>query len=170
MALRSFQGKHPEVASTAFVEESAQLIGRVEVGPESSIWFNAVARGDINAIRIGARTNIQDLCCLHVTRVFPVTVGDRVTVGHSVTLHGCTIGDDCLIGMGATVLDGARIGSGCLIGAGALVVPGTEVPAGSLVVGAPAKVKRPVTAQERELIARSVESYIQLVAEYARGG
>ncbi|HEY3449859.1 MAG TPA: gamma carbonic anhydrase family protein [Myxococcales bacterium] len=170
MAIRTILGKQPQVDPTAFVEESAQVVGEVSVGAGSSLWFNAVARGDINSVRIGAQTNIQDLCCLHVTRVFPVSVGDRVTVGHNVTLHGCTVGDDCLVGMGSIVLDGAEIGAGSFVAAGSLVTPGTKVPPGSLVLGSPAKVKRPVGDEERATIARSFQSYVQLAAEYARAG
>ena len=170
MAIRTIQGKQPQIAPGAFVEASAQVVGEVLVGAGSSLWFNAVARGDINKVRIGEKTNIQDLCCLHVTRVHAVTVGDRVTVGHNVVLHGCAVGDDCLIGMGAIVLDGAEIGAGSFVGAGALVTPGTKVPPGSLVLGSPARVKRPVGDEERATIERSWQSYLQLAGEYARGG
>ena len=170
MAIRAFQGKQPKVDPSAFVEGSAQVIGQVELGPQASVWFNAVVRGDIDSIRVGAQSNVQDLCCLHVTRGFPVFVGQRVTVGHGVTLHGCTVGDDCLIGMGAIVLDGAQIGAGCLVGAGALVVPGTKVPPGSLVLGSPAKVVRQVTAEEKARLVHSYTSYLALCTEYARAG
>ncbi|MGC4113470.1 MAG: gamma carbonic anhydrase family protein [Myxococcales bacterium] len=170
MALRTILGKTPQVDPSAFVEASAQVVGEVTVGPGSSLWFNAVARGDINSVRVGAQTNIQDLCCLHVTRVHNVVVGDRVTVGHHVVLHGCTVGDDCLIGMGAIVLDGAQIGAGSFVGAGALVTPGTLVPPGSLVLGSPAKVKRPVGEEEKATIERSFKSYVALAAEYAKTG
>lgn len=169
MAIRTVEGKTPQVDATAFVEASAQVVGEVSVGAGSSVWFNAVVRGDINGVRIGAQSNIQDLCCLHVTRVHPVRVGDRVTVGHRVVLHGCTVGDDCLIGMGAIVMDGAEIGAGSLVGAGALVTPGTVVPPGSLVLGSPAKVKRAVAEEEKAGILRSCQSYVELAGQYANG-
>ncbi len=169
MAIRTVLGRQPQIDPSAFVEASAQVVGEVYVGPGSSLWFNAVARGDINRVRIGAQTNVQDLCCLHVTRVFPVAVGDRVTVGHRAVLHGCTVGDGCLVGMGAIVLDGAEIGPGSFVGAGALVTPGTRIPPGSLVLGSPARVKRPVGDEERAIIERSFQSYVQLAGEYARG-
>lgn len=167
MALRAFQGRLPTVDPSAFVEDSAQIIGDVTLGPRSSVWFNSVVRGDVHWVRIGADTNIQDLCCLHVTREkYSLTVGARVTLGHSVTLHGCVVGDDCLIGMGAIVLDGAEIGPGCLVAAGALVTPGTRIPAGSLVMGSPAKVRRTVTDEERALIAASAASYVRYAEQY----
>ena len=166
MAIRAIQGTQPAIDPAAFVEQSAQVIGEVTLGPESSIWFNTVVRGDVNLVRVGARTNVQDLCCLHVTHEHSLTVGDRVTVGHGVTLHGCVVGDDCLVGIGAIVLDGATIGAGCLIAAGSLVTPGTQVPAGSLVMGSPARVKRPVSAEERALIEASAKSYVRYAQQY----
>jgi carbonic anhydrase/acetyltransferase-like protein (isoleucine patch superfamily) len=139
MALRSYRGKSPVIAPDAFVDESAQVIGDVAVGARSSIWFNCVVRGDVHYIRIGEETNVQDLSCLHVLRDrFPLVLGNRVTIGHSVTLHGCTIEDGCLVGMASTILDGAVIGQGCLVAAGSLVTPGTKVPPFSLVMGSPA--------------------------------
>jgi carbonic anhydrase/acetyltransferase-like protein (isoleucine patch superfamily) len=167
MALKPFQGKLPVVHPTAFVEESAQVIGDVEIGARSSIWFNSVVRGDVNVIRIGEETNVQDLCCLHVLKDrFGLTVGNRVTVGHSVTLHGCVVEDLCLIGMGATILDGAVIGAGSIVAAGALVTPGTRVPPGSLVMGSPAKVARPIREQERATLERSAANYIEYARQY----
>lgn len=165
MALRSFKGTRPTVDPSAFVDESAQVVGDVVLGARSSVWFNAVVRGDVHYIRIGEETNIQDLCVLHVTSGrYPLNIGNRVTVGHSVTLHGCTIGDLCLIGMGATVLDAAEIGEGSLVAAGSLVAPGTKIPPGSLAMGSPAKVKRALTAEERESLSASAAHYV----EYAR--
>jgi carbonic anhydrase/acetyltransferase-like protein (isoleucine patch superfamily) len=167
MPIRAFEGKLPAVDPSAFIEESAQVIGEVTIGASSSIWFNTVVRGDVNFIRIGEQTNVQDLCCLHVTHDrHSLTVGDRVTVGHGVTLHGCRVGDDCLIGIGAIVLDGCEIGAGSLVAAGSLVVPGTLVPPQSLVMGAPAKVKRSVTPEERTMIAASAAGYLRYVERY----
>jgi gamma-carbonic anhydrase len=169
MAVRAFQGVLPRVDPTAWIEESAQVIGDVWLGARSSVWFNCVVRGDVNEIRIGDDTNIQDLSCLHVLKErFALRVGNRVTVGHSVTLHGCTVEDLCLIGMGATVLDGARIGEGSIVAAGSLVAPGTVVPPGSMAVGSPARVKRPLSPTEREMLERSAESYVEYARQYQR--
>jgi carbonic anhydrase/acetyltransferase-like protein (isoleucine patch superfamily) len=159
----------PVVGADVFVEQSAQVIGDVTIGARSSIWFNCVVRGDVNYIRIGEETNVQDLSCLHVLRDrFPLVLGDRVTIGHSVTLHGCTIGNQCLVGMGAIVLDGAQIGEGCLIAAGALVTPGTKVPAFSLVMGSPAKVARPLGDAERKMTADFAANYVRYAESYLR--
>ncbi len=141
--LLSYQRRAPQVHPSAYVQASAQVIGDVVIGAESSVWFNAVVRGDVHPIRIGARTNLQDNVTVHVTAGrWPTIVGDDVTVAHAVVLHGCSIADRCLIGMGAIVMDGVEIGEQCLIGAGALVTPGTRIPAGQLVMGQPAKVVR----------------------------
>lgn len=169
MALRPFQKVEPMVDPSAFVEPSAQVVGAVTIGARSSVWFNVVIRGDVNAVRIGSETNVQDLCCLHVTAKHPLTLGDRVTVGHGVMLHGCTLEDDTLIGIGAIVLDGAHVEKGSVIAAGAVVTPGTRVPAGSLALGSPARVKRPVTPEEREWIAASATNYVRYSRQH-RGG
>jgi carbonic anhydrase/acetyltransferase-like protein (isoleucine patch superfamily) len=151
----------PKVDPTAFVDESAQVIGDVTVGPESSIWMQVVVRGDVNTIRIGARTNIQDGSVLHVTRrTHPLTLGDDCTVGHAVILHGCTLEDHAFIGMGATVMDGAVIGQFAFVGAGALVTQGKHIPPRSLAVGSPAKVVRTLTDEEVERIRRSARNYV----------
>jgi len=145
----SFKGILPLMPANVFVAPSADVIGDVEIGALSSIWFRSVVRGDVHSIRIGARTNIQDLSMLHVTRkTHPLVIGSAVTVGHSVTLHGCTIQDRVLIGMGAIVLDGAVVCEGAIIGAGAIVTEGTEIPSGMLAFGSPARVKRALTAEE----------------------
>ncbi len=168
--LKSFLGHHPKIAASAYVEESAQIVGDVVIGADSSVWFNAVLRGDVHAIRIGQGTNIQDLCVLHGYKDrFAVMLGDRVTVAHSVTLHGCTIEDDCLIGMGAVVLNGAHIGRGSLIAAGAVLPERMEVPPGSLVMGLPGRVKRAVTAEETAMIARHAANYLRYKEEYLTG-
>ncbi len=167
MAVRAFEGILPTIDPSAWIESSAQVIGRVSLGARSSIWFNCVVRGDVHEIRIGEETNIQDLSCLHVVKGrFALHVGSRVTVGHSVTLHGCTVGDLCLIGMGATVLDGAQIGARCIIAAGSLVAPGAVIPPDSMAVGSPAKVKRALNAGEHELLVRSAVSYVELSRQY----
>ena len=138
--LRPYRSVLPTVHASAFVDGSAQVIGDVHIGAESSIWMNAVIRGDINAIRIGSRTNVQDLSCVHVMReTHPTLIGDEVTIGHGATLHGCTIEDRCLIGMGVILLNGCRIGSGSIVAAGTLVPEGLAVPPGSLVMGLPGK-------------------------------
>ena len=147
--IRPFRGTHPQIHPTAFIEESAQIIGDVTIGEQSSVWFNAVVRGDVFHIRIGNRTNIQDGTVVHVANGTHATIlEDEVTVGHNATLHGCYIERGCLIGMGSIVMDGVRIGAQSLVAAGALVSPGTEIPPRSLVMGAPARVKRPLTDEE----------------------
>lgn len=164
--IRAFRGVLPKIAPSAYVDASAQVIGDVAVGERASIWPNASVRGDIGPIRIGAETNVQDNCVFHIDTGIPLTLGDRVTVGHSVVLHGCTIEDDCLIGIGAIVLNSARIGAGSVIAAGALVTEGTIVPPGSLVMGVPAKVRRPVTAEEKARFRIGVEHYVETARLY----
>lgn len=167
MALRRFRDKSPRVHPSCFVEDSAQVIGEVELGEDSSVWFNSVLRGDVNPIRIGQRTNIQDLTMVHVTsHRFSTSIGDDVTVGHHVVLHGCTVGNRVLVGMGAIVMDGVEIGDDCIIGAGTLLTPGTKVPPGSLVVGSPGKVKRPLTDEERAFLLESARHYVHTAADH----
>ena len=161
--IRAFRGVLPQVAQSAYIDPSAQVIGDVMIGERSSVWPNVTIRGDVNHIRIGAETNVQDNAVLHVeTAIWPLFLGDRVTVGHSATLHGCAIEDECLIGVGAVVLNGAKVGRGSVIAAGALVPEGMEVPPGSVVMGVPAKVKRPVTEEERARFRTSAERYVNL--------
>ncbi len=165
--LIAYKGIEPKVHATVFVEESARIIGDVEIGEQSSIWFNAVVRGDVNYIRIGKRTNVQDNSTLHVTKdIFPLIIGSDVTIGHSVILHGCTVRDRCLIGMGSIVLDNAEIGEDSIIGAGALVTEGMKVPPGSLVVGLPGKVVRALKPEEIARIAKSSLNYIEYARNY----
>ena len=160
-------GQWPKIHETAFVAPSADLIGEVEIGEHSSIWFQVVVRGDVNSIKIGAKTNIQDHSMLHVTRKqSKLKIGDEVTVGHRATLHGCTVGNRVLIGMGAIILDDAEVGDDCIIGAGALITKGMKVPRGSLVVGAPAKVKRELTAAELAFLPQSAANYVGDAVEY----
>ena len=160
--IRPFRSVFPAVDPSAFVDTSAQVIGDVHVGPESSIWMNVVVRGDVNSIRIGARTNLQDLVLVHVMReTHPTVIGDNVTVGHSAVIHGCIIEDRCLIGMGAILLNGCRIGTGSIVAAGALVPEGFVVPPGSMVMGMPGKVRRTLTAEEDASIKWYADNYVR---------
>ena len=162
-------GIWPKIHETAFVAPSSDIIGDVELGGSSSVWFQCVVRGDVNRIRIGSRTNVQDHSVLHVTRkVSPLTIGDEVTIGHRATLHGCTIGSRLLIGMGAIILDDAEIGDECLIGAGALITKKTKIPPRSVVFGAPARVIRKVTDEELEFFGTSAENYVNDAIGYYR--
>ena len=155
----TFDGITPEIAPDAFVAPDANLLGRVTIGPEASVWFGTTIRGDNERITLGAGSNVQELCVLHTDMGFPLTIGADCTIGHRAILHGCTIGEGSLIGMGAIVMNGARIGRGCLIGAGALVPEGREIPDGSLVMGMPAKVVRDLDAEARAGILRSATGY-----------
>ncbi|MBX3024391.1 gamma carbonic anhydrase family protein [bacterium] len=164
-------GIAPRIAATAYVQASAQVIGDVHLGDESSVWFNAVLRGDVFPIRIGARTSIQDNSTVHVTTGRHATeVGDDVTVGHNVVLHGCRIGDRCLIGIGAIVLDRCVVGDDCIVGAGALLTPGTVVPPGHLVLGRPATIVRPLRDAERAHVLQSARGYVANAARYRAQG
>lgn len=163
----SFQRIFPKISSTTFVAPSADVIGDVEIGEESSIWYGTVARGDVHRIRIGIRTNIQDLSMLHVTRLtHPLIIGDEITIGHHVTLHGCTIHDRVLVGMSAVILDGAVISEGSMIGAGSIVTEGTTIPSGVLAFGAPARVRRPLTEKESAFLVQSAQNYVNLSRIY----
>jgi carbonic anhydrase/acetyltransferase-like protein (isoleucine patch superfamily) len=165
--IRPFRDKHPLIDETVFVADTATIIGDVEIGARSSIWFGAVLRGDVFHIRIGAETSVQDNAVIHVTHDrFPTLIGSRVTIGHAVTLHGCTIGDLCIIGMGSIVLDQAEIGERSILGAGALVTPGTRIPPGHLAVGAPARVKRALTEAELQWLESSAAHYVELGRVY----
>ena len=165
--LRPFRGVLPRVDPTAFIDDSAQVIGDVEIGEESSVWMAVVIRGDVHRIRIGRRSNVQDGTVVHVmNRTHATTVGDDVTVGHGALLHGCTIEDRCLIGMGAILLNGAHIGTGSIVAAGTLVVEEMKVPPRSLVMGSPGKVKRPVTDAEFESIQALADRYVGYRLEY----
>jgi carbonic anhydrase/acetyltransferase-like protein (isoleucine patch superfamily) len=165
--LRPFRGVLPRVHPTAFIDDSAQVIGDVEIGEESSVWMAVVIRGDVHRIRIGRRSNVQDGTVVHVmNRTHPTTLGDNVTVGHGALLHGCTIEDQCLIGMGAILLNGAHIGTGSIVAAGTLVVEEMKVPPRSLVMGSPGKVKRPVTDAEVEHIQALADRYVGYRLEY----
>lgn len=161
-------GRDPKVDQEAFVSPTSVVIGDVTLHTGASVWYGAVLRGDIERISVGASSNIQDNCTLHADPGFPVTVGERVSIGHNAVVHGATVEDDCLIGMGATVLNGAVIGAGSLVAAQALVPQGMRVPPGSLVAGVPAKVKRELTAEEQETISRNGTMYADL-AQAHRG-
>ncbi|HET7746604.1 MAG TPA: gamma carbonic anhydrase family protein, partial [Vicinamibacteria bacterium] len=160
--IRPYKGIWPKLGERVYVDPSAQVIGDVVLGDHASVWMNAVVRGDVNHIRIGAHSNIQDNCVVHVFKAtWPTLVADHVTVGHSVTLHGCRVDARCLIGMGATLLNGCHIGEECIVAAGTLVPEGMVVPPRSLVMGLPAKVKRPLTDEERESIGRYSSNYYE---------
>jgi gamma-carbonic anhydrase len=171
--IRPFKGVLPKIHESAFIAEGAVVIGEVSIGKEASIWYNCVVRGDVNFISIGDRTNIQDLSMLHVTHKknaedpgAPLVIGSDVTVGHSVTLHGCTIEDGAFIGMQAMIMDHAVVGKGALVGARALVTEGTVIAPGTLWVGAPAKYKRDLTESEIAWLARSAGNYVRYSREY----
>jgi carbonic anhydrase/acetyltransferase-like protein (isoleucine patch superfamily) len=165
--LIAYRGILPQVAVDAYVAPTATVIGDVQIGSEAGIWFGVILRGDVNAIRIGRRTNLQDGTIVHVTSgTHPTVIGNGVTVGHGVKLHGCTIADGCLIGIGAIVLDGAVIGEHSLVAAGSLVVPGTIVPPRSLVIGSPARVKRILNEQEEEHLERLAARYVAYRLDY----
>jgi len=167
--IQSFQNLHPKIHESAFVADGAIIVGDVEIGAESSVWFGSILRGDVNYIRIGARTNVQDGSIIHVSsKTHPTVVEDEVTLGHRVTLHGCHVETGCLIGIGAIVLDGARIGKNSLVGAGSLVTPDTQIPPNSLVLGSPAKVKRELTDDEIYNLARFWQNYTELLKIYKK--
>jgi len=165
--IRTFKNIKPSVDPSAYVDESAQVIGDVVIGPESSVWMNVVVRGDVNRIRIGRRTNVQDLTMVHVMRAtHAMTNGDEVTIGHSAVIHGCTIEDRVLVGMAAVLLNGVHVGHDSIIAAGTLVTEGTVIPAGSLVMGRPGKVKRPLNAEELAEIRRLSQAYVDYRLDY----
>lgn len=165
--IRTYQGTKPSIPKSAFVEETAVVVGDVVLGEDASVWFHAVVRGDVHYIRIGSRTNVQDLCVLHVTRdTHPLVIGHDVTIGHHVVLHGCTVRDRVLIGMGAIIMDGVEIGEDSIVGAGALITEGTIIPPKSLILGSPARVKRPVTDEELAWIKESATNYVRYAREY----
>jgi gamma-carbonic anhydrase len=165
--IRSYRGVTPKIAGSAYVDASAQVIGDVVVGERSSVWPLVAIRGDVNKIRIGDETSIQDNSVLHVDhRIYPCLVGNRVTVGHGVVLHGCVVEDDALIGIGAIVLNGATIRTGAIVAAGSLVPEGMDVPAHMMVMGTPAKVKRPVTPEEQERFKANCQNYVKITAIY----
>lgn len=166
--LHLFKGITPRLHDTVFRVGSAEIIGDVEIGEFSSLWYHVVVRGDVNFIRIGDRTNIQDGTVIHVTnQTHPTIIGNDVTIGHNVTLHGCTIGDRCLVGMGAIVMDGVVVEDDAMIAAGALVTPGTRIASGSLFAGSPARQKRRLSEQEIAGLLQSANNYLEYVKAYA---
>ena len=166
MPLYSFKGIKPQIGLGVYVAPSADIIGKVILGENSNIWHQCVARGDVNWIRVGKNTNVQDLTMLHVTKDFALTIGAQVSIGHSVTLHGCTIEDHCLIGMGAIILDGAVIGKNSVVAAGTLVPPGKIFPPGSMIMGNPAVLKRVLTNEELVGYGNHYKSYVDYKDEY----
>jgi carbonic anhydrase/acetyltransferase-like protein (isoleucine patch superfamily) len=169
--LKAYRGQVPRIDPTAWLADDATVVGDVVLGPGASLWFGVVVRGDVNSVRVGARSNVQDLSVIHVTGgTHPTVIGEDVTVGHRVVLHGCTVHDRCLIGIGSVVLDGAEIGPEAMVGAGALVPPGMKVPPRTLVVGTPAKVKRALTDAEVAHLRESAAHYVEYAERYRREG
>ena len=164
------KGISPRLHPSVFVAEGARIVGEVEIGESSSVWFNAVIRGDILPVRIGRRTNVQDGCILHTKAGFPLMVGGEVTFGHGVVAHGCTIGDLCLLGIGCVVLDGAVIGSGSVVGSGAVVPPGTVVPPNSLVMGVPGRIVRDLGPGSGEKNRAFSDNYVRYARSYLGKG
>jgi carbonic anhydrase/acetyltransferase-like protein (isoleucine patch superfamily) len=163
----AWQGHRPKLAEGVFIASGAAVIGQVDLGEGVSVWFNSVIRGDVNTIKIGARTNIQDNSTVHVTsKSGPTSIGCDVTIGHNVIIHACTIEDKCLIGMGSILLDGAVIRSGCMVAAGSVVAPGKEMPSGMLCMGAPAKAVRPLTEEELRFFEASAQDYVRTALSY----
>ena len=170
MPLLPFGPASPDVDPSAWVAATAVLVGRVRLGAASSVWYGAVLRGDGDDIRIGDRSNVQDNGVLHADPGFPVSVGDGVVIGHGAVVHGCTVEDGVLVGMGSTVLNGVRIGAGSLVAAGAVLLEGTQVPPGSMVAGVPGKVRRPVTEEEAAGVRLVADHYVGLARQHAGGG
>lgn len=170
MALYELDGHRPQLPEGfCFIAESATIVGKVVIGVDVGIWFNVVLRGDNETIAIGARSNVQENTVMHTDIGFPVTIGSGCTIGHKAMLHGCTIGDNCLIGMGAIVLNGAVIGKNCLIGAGALITENSQIPDNSLVVGAPGKIKRELGAEVLAVLRQSADHYVDNAKRFATG-
>lgn len=159
-------GRTPSLDPTSFIAAGARVVGGVTLGPGASVWYNAVLRADGDTITVGANSNLQDNVSVHVDAGSPVVIGDNVSVGHNAVVHGCTIGDGSLIGMGAVVLNGAKIGSGCLVAGGAVVLEGADIPDGSLVAGVPAKVRRELSDEERAGLLRNAEHYLAHIEEH----
>lgn len=169
MALYAIDDKTPQLAEGAWIADSAQVIGDVSLGARASVWFGALVRADNEPMTIGAGSNVQEAAVLHADPGHPLVIGENVTVGHQVVLHGCTVGDGSLIGIGAVVLNGAKIGKNCLVGAGALVTEGKVFPDGSLIVGSPAVVKRELSPDQIDRLAKSAAHYVQNAQRFALG-
>jgi len=168
--LNTFLRRTPRLGPGVYIARGAVVIGDVSLGDHSSVWYNAVLRGDINRIEVGHHTNIQDNAVIHLADDFPCIIGNYVTVGHSAIVHACTVGDETLVGMGATILDGARIGQQCIIGANALVTQGTEIPDGSLVLGSPGRVMRSLSTEERATLKSWADKYVENAAYCLKNG
>lgn len=167
MMIRALGGITPKIADSVYLAENTHVIGDVEIGEDSSVWFGSVLRGDVNYIRIGERTNIQDMSMIHVaSEGFPTILEDEITVGHRVTLHACHVGSRCLIGMGAILMDGVRVGHDSLVAAGTLLTPGTVIPPRSMVMGSPGRVKRELTDDELAHLTWSWKNYVELKNKY----
>lgn len=167
--IMSYKHYKPEIDTSAFVAENSTIVGRCFISEDCSIWFNTVLRADVNEIRVGRGTNIQDGCVVHCDDEYGTNIGENVTIGHNAIIHGCTIGSSCIIGMGSTILDGAVIGNNVIVGANSLITSGKTIPSGVLVMGSPAKVVRELTPEEIEGIRHSVKGYIILSREYMKG-
>lgn len=169
--IRPFQGMAPKLGSRNFIADNALVLGDVELGDDSSIWFNCVVRGDVNYVRIGARTNIQDMSCIHVTNgKWPTLIGDEVSIAHNVMLHGCSLHNGVLVGMSTTIMDGAVIGEGCLVAAGSLVREGFQAPPHTLVAGWPAMVKKDLSEDQQQLVASIWSRYVRYKEAYFQDG
>ena len=165
--IRTYQGHTPTIPNTCYVDVSAQILGDVILGEHASVWMNAVVRGDVHYIRVGAHSNVQDCAVLHGMRhLYPVIVGEYVTIGHNATVHGCVVEDACLIGMGATIMNNARIGEGTIVAAGALIPEGMVIPPRSLVAGVPGKVRRELTSDDRDMILMYARNYLDYTKIY----
>ena len=165
--LAMYLGRTPDISAAAFVAANATVLGAVTLGRDSSVWYGSVLRGDINTIEIGEGTNIQDLTMIHLADAHGVRIGHHTTVGHGAIVHACEVGNECLIGMGAAILDGAKIGDRCIVGARALVTQNFNAPPGSMILGSPAKVVRPLTAEEQAALPRWAEKYIEVARAHA---
>ena len=167
--VKIFNNIEPKIHPTAYIADDAIIIGDVEIGEDASVWFGTVIRGDVNFIRIGARTNIQDMTMIHVSsKTHSTILEEEITVGHNVTLHGCHVERGCLIGIGAILLDGVRVGANSLVAAGSLLTPGTQIPPNSMVMGSPAKVKRQLTTDELAYLQKSWQNYVELKKHYIK--
>ena len=164
--LYNFQGKEPQIQDNVYLGPGCRIIGQVTIEKEASIWPNAVLRGDLASIFIGQGSNVQDNCTIHVEKGQDLTIGDRVTIGHGAVLHGCTIGDESLVGMGAIILNGAKIGKGCLIAAGTLIPEGKKIPPGKLIMGSPGKIIRDLETKEKADLKNSAEGYQKLARAF----
>ncbi len=164
--LALYLGRSPEISAAAFVAPNAIVVGDVTLGARSSVWYGCVLRGDINSITVGEGSNVQDSTIVHLADDYGVRIGHHTTIGHAAIIHACEIGDECLVGMGATILDGARIGDRCIVGANALVTQRFVAPAGSMILGAPAKVVRPLTEEEQRGLRRWAEKYIEVAGAH----